>query len=98
MSCRSEVFLSKNDLGKTKLDGRKYNARHKAGLDGVQEECSFPRCYFRNRFRVIRASGTEAFPPCLVASEHHTSALLEVSTNRKIICVKRQSPASSSLQ
>ena len=49
MGCRSEVFLSRNGLRKTKSDGRKYNAGHKAGLDGVQEEYSLPKCYFRKR-------------------------------------------------
>lgn len=50
MGCRSEVFLSQNGLRNRNLDGRKYDARHKAGLDGVQEEYSLPKCYFRNRW------------------------------------------------
>lgn len=29
---------------------KKYSARHKAGLDGVQEEYSLPKCYFRNEW------------------------------------------------
>lgn len=44
---RSEVFCAKMVLEGQNFCGRKY-VRRKAGLDGVQEEYSLPKFYFRN--------------------------------------------------
>lgn len=70
MGCRSEVFLSKNGLRKTKLDGRKYDARQKLDLMRYKRSMVCPSAIsgIDDRVRLVHANGAKAYPRCLVAS------------------------------
>lgn len=66
MGCRSEVFLSKKGLRETKIDGRKYNARHK---DGLKRNIVCPNAVSGIDYRVtvIHASQAKAYPWCHIS-------------------------------